>query len=327
MHDDLVVDSSGDDTLNARAYTLARDLIERAERYRVEVEILDNGAVVVDCGVDAPGGLEAGRRMAEITLGGLGSVRLSQMTVGDLWLPAVEVVTDVPVTACLASQYAGWSISGDDDYFAMGSGPARALARVEPLFEELDYTEESNVAVLVLEGATKPPATVAAKVAERCGLSPDRLIILIAPTASPAGTVQIAARSAETGLHKLHALSFPLETVISATGVSPLSPVAKNDLKGIGRTNDAILYGARAFYIVRAEDAAIEEVIDQLPASASRDYGRPFYETFKSYDFDFYQVDSHLFSPAQVTINNLASGRAWQAGQVNPDLLRVSFFG
>ncbi|MCZ7572952.1 MAG: methenyltetrahydromethanopterin cyclohydrolase [Ardenticatenaceae bacterium] len=312
--------------LNERAYRLAQDLIAAADQYGVAAHTLDNGAVVVDCGIDVPGGLEAGRRFAAITLGGAAEVRLTQAAIGDLWLPAVEVTSDDPVRACLGAQYAGWSISGPEKYFAMGSGPARALAQAEPLFEELGYAEHSDVAVLALEGAALPPVEVAARIAERCGVSPEHLVILIAPTASLVGTVQIAARSAETGLHKLHELEFPLDAVVSALGVAPISPVAKNDLRGIGRTNDAILYGARAYYAVRSADAAVEAVIERLPATASRDYGRPFYDLFKSYNFDFYQVDPHLFSPGQVVINNLATGRTWQAGRLNPELLSKSFF-
>ena len=41
--------------------------------------------------------------------------------------PLVQVVTDHPVRACLASQYAGWAIK-EGKYFAMGSGPMRAAA-------------------------------------------------------------------------------------------------------------------------------------------------------------------------------------------------------
>lgn len=312
--------------LNECAYALAQELIAAADKCRVVVHTLANGTVVVDCGIDVPGGLEAGRRFAAITLGGAAEVRLTQTTVGDLWLPAVEVMTDDPVRACLAAQYAGWAISGPEKYFAMGSGPARALARAEPLFEELGGAEQSDVAVLALEGAALPPVEVAAKIADRCRVVPERLVILIAPTASLVGTVQIAARSAETGLHKLHELGFPLAAVVSALGIAPISPVARNDLRGIGRTNDAILYGARAWYAVRTEDAAVEAVIEQLPATASRDYGRPFYELFKSYNFDFYQVDPHLFSPGEVVINNLATGRTWRAGRLNPELLQTSFF-
>lgn len=313
-------------SLNERAHALAQDLIAAADECRVAVHALENGAVVVDCGIHVPGGLEAGRRFAAITLGGAAEVRITQTTIGDLWLPAVEVHSDNPVSACLAAQYAGWSISGPDKYFAMGSGPARALARVEPLFEELGYAEQSDVGVLALEGAALPPAEVAAKIAERCAVAPERLVLLIAPTASLVGTVQIAARSAETGLHKLHELGFPLEAVVSALGIAPISPVARNDLRGIGRTNDAILYGARAYYAVRSEDATVEAIIEELPATASRDYGRPFYDLFKSYNFDFYQVDPHLFSPAEVVINNLATGRSWHAGRLNPKLLHASFF-
>jgi len=52
----------------------------------------------------------------------------------------------------MASQYAGWAISVEK-FFAMGSLPLRAHARVEKeLFEKLGYEEERDHGVLVLEG-------------------------------------------------------------------------------------------------------------------------------------------------------------------------------
>ena len=79
--------------------------------------------------------------------------------------------------ACLASQYAGWRLShgeGKDAFFALGSGPARALARTEPLFEKLAYRGSARrSATLVIEGAEPPPPPIVAKVARDCGVAPD----------------------------------------------------------------------------------------------------------------------------------------------------------
>jgi len=241
-----------------------------------------------------------------------------------LVLPAVRVVIDDPVPACLASQYAGWAIQREG-YFAMGSGPARALSRAErELFDRLGYAETSDRAVLVLEGRTPPDAAVAAYVAERCKVDPRALTLLIAPTASVAGCVQIAARSVETALHKLMELEFDLAKVRSGAGVCPIAPVAKNDLRGIGWTNDCILYGTRTYLSVRASDEEVGAVADRLPASAAADYGTPFYDIFKRYDGQFYKIDKMLFSPAEITINNLLTGQVLRRGRINADVLRAS---
>lgn len=313
-----------DQPLNHRAAALADRMAAESAALRVAVTYLSNQARVIDCGIAAEGGFQAGRRLAEICLAGLGEVTLTTSDLGGLTLPAVQVHIDDPVPACLASQYAGWAIERDG-YFAMGSGPARSLARAEKeLFGRLGYREQAQRAVLVLEGRTPPDVRVAAYVAERCRIDPAALTILIAPTASIAGCVQIAARSVETALHKLMEIGFDLTTIRSGAGICPIAPVAKNDLRSIGWTNDCILYAARAYLAVRASDEAIDAVADRLPASAAEDYGTPFYDIFKRYDGQFYKIDKMLFSPAEVTINNLLTGRVVRRGRVNPEVLRAS---
>jgi methenyltetrahydromethanopterin cyclohydrolase len=311
--------------LNRRAARLADALAADASLVGVAASRLPGGARLIDCGVAAGGGLEAGRRLAEICLAGLGNVALTSVDLDGLWLPAVAVSTDHPVAACMASQYAGWAID-PPGYFAMGSGPARSLARVEKeLYERLGYTETAESAVLVLEGRVPPDETVARFVADKCRVPTERVTLLIAPTASIAGSVQVAARSVETGLHKMLELGFDVRTVRSGLGVCPLAPVAKNDLRAIGWTNDCILYGSRAYFAVHAEDEAVAAMVARLPAATSPDYGTSFYEIFKRAGSDFYKIDRMLFSPAEVVVNNLASGRVFRAGRLAPDVLTASF--
>jgi methenyltetrahydromethanopterin cyclohydrolase len=311
-------------SVNKRALKLADHLSADAEGFGVAVTTLSNGTRVIDCGIAAPGGYEAGRVFAEICMGGLGFVSFTSMTIGDWWLPALSVHTDHPATACLASQYAGWAIQ-KDGYFAMGSGPARALIRAEKLFDELEHVEHANVTVLCLETRTSPTPEIADYIAERAGLAPPALTLLIAPTASTAGGVQVAARVVETALHKLHALHFDLRKVLSGFGTAPLPPTAKNDPRAIGRTNDAVLYAGRVHLTVRADDAELEDVVPRVPASTSADYGSPFYDTLKRFEFDFYKIDPLLFSPAEISVTNVSSGRSFHAGQINAEVLRQSF--
>ena len=226
----------------------------------------------------------------------------------------------------MASQYAGWAIN-PEGFFAMGSGPLRAKARVErELFGKLGYAEAATRGVLVLEGRTLPTDAVAAWVAGKAGIAPDALTFAVAPTASLAGGVQIVARVLETGLHKMETLGFDVTRVVSAMGTAPLPPTARSDMRAIGRTNDCILYGGQARYTVRAEDAELAELAERLPASASADYGTPFYDIFKRYDNDFYKIDPMLFSPAEVWLTSATSGRTFHAGRLNPDVLRASLF-
>ena len=155
-------------------------------------------------------------------------------------------------------------------------------------------------------------------------LTPADLTFVVAPTASLAGGVQISARILETGLHKMETLGLDVRRVVSAMGTAPIPPVAKNDLGAIGRTNDCILYGGQARYTIRAGDAELAELAEKVPASASRDYGTPFYEVFQRYEGDFYKIDPLLFSPAEVWLTSTETGRTFHAGRLNPDVLRAS---
>jgi methenyltetrahydromethanopterin cyclohydrolase len=314
-------------SVNERATTIVQQMIADREALGLGLKRLKNGADVIDAGIDAPGSLEAGRQFACACMGGLGQVSFSQQLFDSgeagFWLPVIAVAVNWPPIACMASQYAGWPVK-HGNFFAIGSGPARALNGNEEIFGKLDYRDQAKTAVLMLEGRQPPDEDVAAFVAEKCKVRPGQLSLLIAPTASLAGSVQIAARSAETGLHKLNELGFDVKQVVSAYGVCPLAPVASDDLHAIGRTNDAILYGAQVYYTVNAEDNVLAEMIEKIPSDSSRDYGVEFYELFKRYNGDFYQIDRMLFSPAQVQINNLKSGRTFRAGRLNPSILRKS---
>lgn len=310
--------------MNERAARIADRVEADADVLRIRASTLANGARVIDAGIEVPGGLAAGAALAEACLGGLGRVSFGLWQYQDLWFTGVTVTTDHPAASCMASQYAGWRID-PEGYFAMGSGPLRAAARVEKeLFERLGYAEEAERGVLVLEGRDLPNEAVAGYVAGRSGLPPERLTFLVAPTASVAGGVQISARVLETALHKMLELGFDIGTVEGGIGTAPVPPVAQDDVRAIGRTNDCVLYGGRASFTVRADDEQLAELAPRIPSSASSDYGTPFYDIFKRYEWDFYKIDPQLFSPAEIALTNIASGRTFRAGGVNPAVLRAS---
>ena len=310
--------------MNQRAVELADAMVDEAALLRVRARTLANGARVVDAGIEAEGGYGAGLALAEICMGGLGDVSYTTVRIGAGVWPGVLVSTDHPAVSCMASQYAGWAISVDK-FFAMGSGPLRAHARVEKeLFEKLGYRETAAGGLLVLEGRTPPTDAVAAWVAEKAELPPAQLTFVIAPTASLAGGVQISARILETGLHKMETLGFDVRRVVSGYGVAPIPPVSKNDLRAIGRTNDCILYGGQARYTVRAGDDELAELVSKVPAAASRDYGTPFYDIFQRYEGDFYKIDPLLFSPAEVWLTSTETGRTFHAGHLNAEILEAS---
>jgi methenyltetrahydromethanopterin cyclohydrolase len=299
-----------------------------AARLDIGVETGPSGETRIDAGATRRGGVEAGLRIAAICLGGLGEVLLTSDATIANWPWTISVRSSQPVLACLASQYAGWSLShgeGRDAFFALGSGPARALACKEPLFEELGYRDQAAATTLVIESAAAPPPEVIAKVAGDCGLPTSALTVIYAPTQSLAGATQVVARVLEVALHKAHALKFPLAHIVDGFGTAPLPPPAPKFVAAMGRTNDAILYGGRVALFVTGPEAEAAALADALPSSASRDYGRPFAEVFAAAGGDFYKIDPMLFSPGLVEITALETGRCFRRGRIDAELLARSF--
>jgi methenyltetrahydromethanopterin cyclohydrolase len=310
-------------TLNEQAWAIADRLVDAAANLRIQVHTI-GGARVLDCGVTADGGLQAGLGLARVCLADMAEVTLGSGEAAGMPCPVVQVATDAPVLACMASQYAGWKVSVGK-FFAMGSGPMRAAYAKEELFQEIPGSEQPAMVVGVLESKELPNEEVIAYLAKELDLPADSITLLVAPASTIAGTVQVVARSVETALHKLHTLKFDLASVVTGFGSAPLPPVASKEIEAIGRTNDAILYGGRAVLWVWGDDAQLAELGPKVPSSASPDFGAPFAEIFTRYNQDFYKIDPQLFSPAQVVFNNLKSGRCHVFGKLEPEVLKKSF--
>lgn len=315
-------------SVNARADMLIGKLKAAAAELKIEAARGERGETLIDAGSRACGSIAAGIAVAEICMGGLGTVKLSASASTPRWPWTLLVHSANPVIACLASQYAGWRLThgeGKDAFFALGSGPARALARAEPLFETLGYRDVATSGALVIESARPPPAPVVDKVAEACELEPEALTFIYAPTQSLAGATQIVARVLEVALHKAHELKFPLERIVEGMGAAPLAPSHPDFVTAMGRTNDTIIYAGRVQLFVTGAAADARALAEQLPSDKSRDYGQPFAETFKRFKGDFYAIDPMLFSPAEVTVTALQTGESFHAGRLNLSLLDASF--
>lgn len=312
-----------DPVLNELSWDLVQQALSAADDLRIEVVDTPVGGVI-DFGVETSGSLGAGLALAEICSAGLMEISLQSGELGGTGWPQLFVTTDSPLEACLLSQYAGWRVQVGK-FFGMGSGPMRAAAFREELFEDVGYREKADRVVGVLEAAHLPGPDVVQHIAEACGVEPKHVALCVAPTASLAGNVQVAARCVETAMHKLFELGFDVSRVESACGWAPLPPVAGDDLTGIGRTNDAILYGGRVTLLVTGDDESLEEVGPRIPSSGSEAFGAPFLSIFESAGRDFYQIDPLLFSPAEVVLQNVESGRVFCYGGIRPDIVRKSF--
>jgi methenyltetrahydromethanopterin cyclohydrolase len=323
-------------SLNEAAFRLAEPLITAPQAFGSARHGI-GGTTVIDCGANEPGGTAAGLLLARVALAGLAAVDLRAAAEGagatDDWpdcpWPMVTVTSDAPVAACLAAQYAGWKVA-TNDYFAMASGPLRAAIGRERLYDTIGHRERPSVAVGLLEASRLPPEDVCLDLAARAGVVPAGLVLLVARTASLAGTLQVVARSLETALHKLHDLGFDVQRVRRGAGRAPLPPLpsrAGDDLTSIGRTNDAILYGGQVRLEIDAEDSELGALGPRVVSSGSPSHGRPFIELFEEAGRDFYALDTALFAPATVELVSTATGRAWRFGELRPDIVGLSFSG
>lgn len=315
-------------SVNAACQPLVDALIDNAEALQLEISTLSNGTRVVDAGINCTGGLEAGRLIGEICMGGLGTATLGTNSGFANWPWSVNVHAKTPVLSCLGSQYAGWSLSHkseDSKFFALGSGPGRALAAREEIFKEFGYKDEAESTVIVLEVDSFPPVEVAEKVANNCGIKPENLTFILTPTSSLAGVMQIAIRVLEVAMHKAHELHFPLEKIVDGYGSTPVAPPGGDFMTAMGRTNDAILFGGQVHLFVDATDEEAKDLAEKMPSNTSSDYGRPFADIFKSYEYDFFKIDGMLFSPGKVIVTSTKTGKSFTAGELNQELLNLSF--
>tara|TARA_B100000767_G_scaffold254722_1_gene260349 strand:+ start:25 stop:984 length:960 start_codon:yes stop_codon:yes gene_type:complete len=315
-------------SVNKKSQELVNDLIDNSDYYRVNVSKGHNNCVIIDAGVNVLGNMEAGRVISEICLGGIGRVHILNTFQNSEWPLTVNVNTNDPVIACLGSQYAGWSLSSKEEgskFNALGSGPARALALKEPLFNDISYSDKSNKTCIVMEVDSFPPNDVIDKISNDTGVEPKNLTIIITPTSSIAGNIQVVSRVLEVALHKAHELKFPMSDVIEGFGSAPIPPTSPDFLTAMGRTNDAIIFAGITQLLVSTTDEMAEELCNKMPSSTSNDYGKPFADIFKEYEFDFFKIDANLFSPSKVIISNTKTGNTFISGKIDNELMKKSF--
>ena len=312
-------------SVNRTAWSLAKKLCDQAEELGLIVTETKSGATLIDAGIEAKGGLLAGRIITEICLGGYGKAKIFYKQYKDLDFPSIFVYTDHPAIATLGSQFGGWQIKVDK-YTAIASGPARALTlKPRELYERIQYSDRSDVAVLVLETAKEPPEEVIRQISDECKIESDHLSLILVPTSTITGSTQISGRIVETGMHRLMELGFDPKLIAHACGYAPIAPVHPKFAQAMGRTNDAIMYAGVAYYTANYDDdEELKKIVEKAPSSASKSYGKPFIEIFKEAGYDFYKIDPGLFAPAVLMVNNAKTGSTFKAGKIDVDVFKRS---
>jgi methenyltetrahydromethanopterin cyclohydrolase len=310
--------------VNELAFRVAEKILKDPERLGVVVKKLQNGATVIDCGVDAKGGFEVGRLVTEICLGGLGNAQLTHVNFEDLALPAVRVSTDWPAVATLCIQ-AGYPLLPDEKPRIICSGPARALARKpNDLFDFLDFHDKSKVGVIVLQMDELPSAETAEAIAAQCKIEPSCLYMFVTPSRSIAGATQIAGRAIEDVAFTMReVLRYDVRKIRQMIGLAPIVPVCEAaDTKVF--PDDFLSYGGTVYLTVESGDEDLDKLTKELVFEATSIYGRTFAELLKETHFDFKRIPGYpgIFRPAQVLVNDLKSGKIHRAGNTNPYMIR-----
>jgi len=325
--------------LNHSALPIVNRLIENASKYAVIVEKSQSRATIIDAGINTAGGFLTGGLVTEICLAGCGAEKILPMKYGNVVLPSIFVQTTQPTLAILASQFAGWHIR-TDGFSALASGPARALARKpKDLFEKINYKEESEIAILVLETESKPPESVIEQIAAKCKVEPRNLFLIVFSTTSQTGATQVSGRVLETGLCRLMALGLNPWIIDYAWGSAPIALTHPLLEVAMERVNSAILLGGNANYNVNFEDdQKLEQVVMMASSSKCKTVQfsntnsiqameRPseepsrFLEDFKNSGFDFLKIDPNSFAPSMVSVTNVKTGKIFRSGYIDADCL------
>ena len=311
-------------SINKESNILLNNLIEKSEALGIELINGPLGSNIVDAGINSTGSIEAGIKISEICLGALGSVSISPSTDLNSSFSNISIHASNPALACLGSQYAGWSLNYKD-FFALGSGPARSLAQKEEIFSELKYKDKYSSTCIILEVDKLPPEQIVKKISSDCNIKTEQITFILTPTTSICGTIQVVSRVLEVAIHKIHELKFPIDNILYGYATAPIPPIARDFISGMGRTNDAIIYGGKVNLCIDGDEKDIIELTKQLPSKNSADYGKPFKQIFLDCEKDFYKIDGSLFSPATVLINSKQTGKSYLSGEVNIDLIERSF--
>lgn len=329
--------------INKLAVRLLREAETHLDELGISLKRLSGGASVYDFGVEVPGSWEAAELFTRITLGDQGRLKLGAWrhsghhAAGSVGQPggfppvsSVELFISQPLIACLASQIAGWQLGGGQSA-VIGSGPARAAAAVshDPYMAMTPYRDDvtEEGVVLCVQDTQLPGEAIAREAAEACGVPEELVYLAAAPSASIVGTVQVSARILEQCCHKMYEHGFSVSNVRACRGSAPIAPLVLDEVKAMGRINDAILYGGEAEFWLDAADEDVEEIADHLVSlHSSPCYGKAFGQIFEEAGRNFYRIDHEVHSAALVHLHNVRTGRSVQAGEINFSVLEKSFF-
>lgn len=309
------------DWIADRTSQLVRSLIRDAWPLGIRVSHGPGGETVIDCGLNAAGTWETGRRIVEIAHGGLASATLGVASVCDMALPSITVESWRPAHSAFRLQV---SLPLDEiDPAIRVSGPI--LARLRMRSEPDPPAGESRAdawGVAVVE-TDRWDESIAVALAQRADLPRSDLTLLLVPGRSVAGSTQIAGRINECVVFTLEeSLAVDATSVVHMIGDVPVAPPALPSADVL--PDDLIHYAGRAVLTMDAEREDLSSLAKALTFASTPHYGKRFSELLNAAGGVFEAIPGliDLNKIAQVSLLDVRTGATFSAGARDETLLR-----
>lgn len=304
--------------INKKCLQKVKDMVNNDTYYNIDVIVSDNGATIIDAGINKEGSLDAALITTEITLGCLAHASYTYSTIDDILLPAISVYTSHPRVAIFGCQY-GWIIK-EFDFYAIVSGPIRLLTKQpEDIFSLVKYTESAQVTVAVVQSDKLPNTQFLSYLAKMAKIDISNLFVIVAPANSLVGSIQIAARAIENTLLKMNLLGYNIDSVMRIMGITPIPCTSKN---AILTPDDMIIYGSYVSLWVKSNNKDLRELAKSIPAFNAKQYGMLFQDVLKKADYDFRKIDKSIFAPAKISLIDVDCGEIFVSGDFNARILK-----
>ena len=226
----------------------------------------------------------------------------------------------------MSCQLSGWALpefKNDAGIVPLISGPVRAIVKEDKFAKPFSYQDKSEKVVVVLQDKALPSEELTAYIAKKCKVEPENIFILVAPTGSLVGLVNVISRTLETSLWRLHELGFDVNNVISAWGKAPLPPISKDEYTAMIRANTYIYYGGTAGFVVNCKDEDIERIIEDITLSpkTTKQYGIPFSKLLEEAGGNIFNMTEFCHNVTKVNFYNSFTGNTFVYGKNDQKML------
>lgn len=174
---------------NNSARFIEKYVIPNKENLNIEVLHLENGATILDMGINAKGGWLAAKAFVEIGLGGLGELTYRKMKIGRYYVPAMCVLVDRPAIAEMSAHVAYFRVPYHGKNIDI-SGPIRSIGGLDLFARSVDYRDtEATKAVGCIQTVDIPDLEVTNLIAETAKIDTKNLYLVVAKTGTLVGAV------------------------------------------------------------------------------------------------------------------------------------------